>query len=355
VSSESLCVGIQLPLRAFDIDVEFAVASGKCLALTGPSGSGKTTVLRAIAGLAAATGRIVCGGSLWLDSARGVEIPCESRGAGLVFQDGALFPHLSAWRNVAFGSAVRSDRKSAIEVLDRFGIGELAEKQPRELSGGECQRVALARALARRPTVLLLDEPLSALDARSRDAARAELSAVIAEIAVPVVLVTHDFVDASILGDQVAVLDRGRIIQRGTAESLTASPGSDFVAQMTGASVLRGTGTIGEDGLTTVELAGGSQIVSSDQLEGDVSIILAPWDIVLSVKPRSGASAQNSLRAEVVAVAQIGPRVRVTLATPQSLTAEITSTAAERLKIAPGRTLTAEFKATATRLVRRSA
>lgn len=356
VSSEGLDAHVRTRLRAFDVEAAFEVSPGRCLALTGPSGAGKTTILRMVAGLTAAAGKISCGGSVWLDSAAGINLPAERRGAGFVFQDGALFPHLSAWRNVAYGAPAGRDRRAvALELLERFGIGSLADTRPSRLSGGECQRVALARALARSPSLLLLDEPLSALDARSRDDARGQLAELIAQLSVPVLLVTHDFVEASILGDEVAVIDQGVVVQRSTPEGLVARPESAFVAQLTGASVLPGVAVHASDGLTHVRLASGHTIVSPDQVEGIVSVILAPWDIVLSAGPHALSSAQNTITARVIAVSRIGPRVRVTLGTPDALTAEITAAAAERLNVEPGRELVAEFKATATRLVRGSA
>src|SRR3954471_7499288 len=187
-------------------DAAVTVAPGAPLALAGPSGAGKTSLLRVIAGLAPAPrGRVDCGDVTWLDSARGIDVPPEQRRCGLVFQDLALFPHLSALRNVAYAS----DRATALGLLERFGVADRAEARPRELSGGERQRVALARALAAAPRALLLDEPLSALDARTRARAARELAKTLAEAGAPALLVTHDFEEAALLGDSVAVMDGG--------------------------------------------------------------------------------------------------------------------------------------------------
>ena len=198
------------------------VRAGECLALAGPSGAGKTSVLRVAAGLLRPErGRVECDGETWLDTERGIDVPPERRRCGYVFQEYALFPHLNAWQNVAYPlrGMRRSDRRErAHALLERFGIGGLADARPRTLSGGERQRVAVARALARPPGVLLLDEPLSALDARTRAGAARELESVLREVEVPALLVTHDFAEAARLGDRVGVVDAGRVVQEGTAD-----------------------------------------------------------------------------------------------------------------------------------------
>jgi molybdate transport system ATP-binding protein len=220
-------------LRQFELRVDLQVAPGRCLALAGPSGAGKTTVLRVIGGLQQPdAGRVALGEELWLDTERGVDAPPEARRCGFLFQHYALFPHLSVWRNVAYGLRAlgREERRQrAMGLLQRFGIEALAEARPRTLSGGERQRVALARALAPQPSVLLLDEPVSALDASSRAVASRELKRTIAEVSVPVILVTHDFAQATLFGDEIAVIDAGRVAQRGSANELAARPGSEFV------------------------------------------------------------------------------------------------------------------------------
>ena len=226
-------------LGALDLDVALEVAAGRCLALAGPSGAGKTSILRVAAGLLKPErGTVACGEEVWLDTARGIDLAPERRGCGYVFQEYALFGHLKAWQNVAYpltGMPRAARRERAQELLERFGIGALADARPRTLSGGERQRVALARALARGPRALLLDEPLSALDARTRAAAGRELAGVLREAGVPALLVTHDFTEAALLGDEVAVVDGGRIVQRGEAARLAAEPGS---AACSGASVI---------------------------------------------------------------------------------------------------------------------
>ncbi|MBV9310085.1 MAG: ABC transporter ATP-binding protein, partial [Solirubrobacterales bacterium] len=266
-----LAVELEHRLGSLALNVSLAVGSGDCVALAGPSGAGKTTILRAIAGTLRPGGRrITCGAEVWLDSARGVHRPPEQRRCGYVFQDYALFPHLSAWRNVAFGLPRSSPRERArrksrsLELLESFGIGELAEVQPARMSGGERQRVALARALAREPEVLLLDEPLAALDARARAAAARTLLSTLRSLQIPTLLVTHDFEQAALLADEVSVLDNGVIVQHGSASELTANPASAFVADLTGAVVLTGFARPTQSGGTLVELDGGGVITTSD-------------------------------------------------------------------------------------------
>jgi molybdate transport system ATP-binding protein len=345
-------------LREFELAVELEAPAGSCVALVGPSGSGKSTVLRSVAGLRRPDrGRVELDGEVWFDDA-GAELPSEARNVGYLFQDYALFPHLSAWRNVAFGltgmpHAERRER--ATQMLDRFGVARLAEERPRDLSGGERQRVALARALARGPRLLLLDEPLSALDSRTRAEAARELGALISSADVPTVLVTHDFADAALLADEVAVIDRGRIIQRGTPAELSARPASAFVADFAGAAVLFGVARAAADGTTAVALDGGGEVRSTDQAEGPVAVAVFPWEVTL-VAARDGGdegSALNRLRCRVESLREVGNRVRVGLSVPQPLAAEVTSASVERLGLEAGAEVVAIWKATATRLTAR--
>lgn len=343
-------------LREFELEVEVEVDGGSCMALVGPSGAGKSTVLRAIAGLHRPDrGRIELDGELWLDTDAGVDVAPERRGVGYLFQEYALFPHLSAWRNIAFGldHLPRSERRpTAQRALDRFGLGALVDERPGKLSGGERQRLALARALAREPELLLLDEPLSALDARTAAAAGRELSASLREVTVPTILVTHDFAEAALLADAVAVIDRGRVVQRGTAGELSARPASRFVADFAGAAVLTGQARAGENGLTRVDLDGGGTITSTDAVEGSVAAAIFPWEIALEPPGTiAHGSALNHLDARVTSLTEIGNRARVGLHASQPLAAEVTSASVARLGLAPGSRVTATWKATVTRLV----
>jgi molybdate transport system ATP-binding protein len=259
---------------------------------------------------------------------------------------------------VAFGPKIREMEEDEIEervneALAAVSLEGRGDEDPFGLTKGERQRVAVARALARRPEVLLLDEPLSALDARTRASASHELSAVLRDVEVPALLVTHDFAEAAQLGDRVGVIDAGRVIQEGTPSELAASPRSAFVADFTGAVVLTGVARSGPEGLTSVELDGGGEVTSTDRGEGPVAVSVYPWEI--TVEPAAAApapgSTQNHVRAEVLSVTRIGNRVRLGLAGPQPLAAEITGLAADELGLRAGARVTASWKASATRLV----
>jgi molybdate transport system ATP-binding protein len=344
-------------LGAFSLDVALEVAPGDCLALAGPSGAGKTSILRIVAGLVRPDGgHVTCGDEVWLDTDSGIDMAPERRRCGYVFQEYALFAHLRAWQNVAYplrGWDRAERRRRALTLLDRFGVAHLADVRPPTLSGGERQRVALARALARSPAALLLDEPLSALDTRSRAAGCRELRAVLAGTGVPTLLVTHDFTEAALLGDRLGVVEGGRVVQRGTAAQLAAAPASAFVADFTGAVVLTGTASAGGNGLTHVALDGGGSVFSTDPGEGPVAVSVYPWEIALAPAgaPRSG-SALNHLDVRVISVTSVGNRARVGLSAPQPLTAELSDASTRQLDLVPGARLVATWKAAATRLLR---
>jgi molybdate transport system ATP-binding protein len=345
-------------LGAFELDAAVQAPAGGCLAIAGPSGSGKSTLLRIAAGLLRpGHGRVLYGDEVWLDTASGRNLAPERRGCGYVFQHYALFGHMQVWQNVAYGlrDLPRGERRRrADELLDRFGIGALANARPATLSGGERQRVALARALAPAPRALLLDEPLSALDARTRASASRELAAVLREAAVPALLVTHDFTEAAVLGDRVAVIDGGRIVQEGTAGDLAAAPASAFVADFTGAVVLTGVASEGPDGLTVVQLDGGGSATSTDARTGPIALSVHPWELALEpARAEPEGSMQNHLQAEVVSVTEVGNRTRVGLMAGQPLVAEVTRAAVGELHLEPGVRVTVSWKATATRLVSR--
>jgi molybdate transport system ATP-binding protein len=336
---DPLHFSLDIPLREFALDVELTVGR-EVVALVGPSGAGKTTLLRAIAGLQPALGRISVEGDDWLDSARGIDLSAEQRSVGLVFQEYALFPHLTVRKNVEFG------RKGGAALLERFGLATLADAKPRELSGGERQRVALARALAPDPAVLLLDEPLSALDAHTRGEVRAELQQLLREADRPTLVVTHDFEDAATLATQVGVVVQGRLRQLGTPAELVASPADPFVASLTGANVLRGRARRAQE-LTELELPTGELIRSTDPAEGDAVAIVYPWEVTLS-RTSPDDSAQNHITGVVASLVPVGNRVRARVG---PLTAEITTDSSERLGLQVGGTAVASFKATATRLL----
>jgi molybdate transport system ATP-binding protein len=351
-----LGVAARLRLREFELDVELEVAPGERLALVGPSGAGKSTVMRVAAGLLAPQeGRVALDGEVWLDTAAGIDLAPERRRCGYLFQEYALFPQMNALRNVAFGirgAGRAARRRRALELLDRFGCGELAEALPGALSGGERQRVALARALAPQPAVLLLDEPLSALDPANRSAALRELDSLLAGLEIPIVVVSHSFEEAALIGERIVVVDRGSVVQRGTAAEVSAEPVSAFVADFTGAVVLRGRASSDPDGLTAIALEGGGTVRSTDRAEGPVALCVFPWEI--SLEPPGAAhsdSALNRIDGEVRSLTEVGNRVRVGISLPQVLTAEVTARSVAALGLRRGSPVTASWKATATRVL----
>jgi molybdate transport system ATP-binding protein len=339
---DTLALDVTRRLRLFDLALSLEVGAGETVALVGPSGAGKSTVLRAVAGLTRVSGTVSLGEERWLDSAAGIELPPERRSVGLVFQEYALFPHLTVRENVAFGG-----RERVGELLDRLHIAHLASVRPTELSGGERQRVALARALARAPRVLLLDEPLSALDSRTRAAVRGELHQFLRETGLPTLLVTHDFEDAAALADRIGVVSEGRLLQVGTVEDLLAAPADAFVAGFTGANLLVGVAKTADSGLTAVVLDQGGVMFTTEQGRGRVALAVYPWEISLS-RDLPADSAVNHLRAPVLSVVSLGNRARVRVG---PLVAEVTSASAERLALREGDVVVASFKATASRLL----
>ncbi len=333
---------IVVPLRSFSLRLSLDVDT--TTALVGPSGAGKTTVLRAIAGLATpASGRIVAGDEVWFDGAASVSLPPDRRRVGLVFQDYALFPHLTVRQNIEYARRHKAD-----DYLDRFSIRHLERARPPDLSGGERQRVALARALARGPDVLLLDEPLSALDTHTKAAVRSELSDFLRELRIPVLLVTHDFEDAAALAERVGVIVDGELRQIGTPGDLVADPRDPFVASFTGANLLHGFGERA-DGVTRVRLLDGSVVATADEVVGDVVLAVYPWDITVSTVPPND-SAMNLIAAPIRGIAELGNRIRVSIG---PVSAEITADSLRRLGLEVGQPAYASFKATGTRVVAR--
>jgi molybdate transport system ATP-binding protein len=313
------------------------------VALVGPSGAGKTSVLRAIAGLVRpAAGRIALDGDVWFDAAAKVFRKPDERRVGLVFQEYALFPHMSVRQNVAYAGKERTD-----ELLERFRISQLAHARPGELSGGERQRVALARALARGPGVLLLDEPLAALDAHTRSAVRTELHELLRELELPALLVTHDYEDAAALAGEVGVLVEGRLRQLATPQGLVARPADAFVASFTGANVLQGTARRAEDGRTLVRLESGQEVSSNDHAEGTVGVVVYPWQITLA-RSNPVDRALNAIHGEVSSVAHTANRLRVRIG---PLTAEPTDESLDGITVKPGSAVVASFPVADTRLV----
>jgi molybdate transport system ATP-binding protein len=288
-----LDLDITSELRSIRVALSLAVGD-EVVALVGPSGAGKTTVLRAVAGLHRPDrGRIACDGAAWFEdhdgAARAVDLAPERRSVGYVPQHHALFPHLTVRENVAFSGA---DGATVGSLLARLGIAQLAGERPARLSGGERQRVALARALARQPQVLLLDEPLAALDAHTRRVVRDELATELRTFGIPTLLVTHDFSDAAALADRVAVIVDGTLRQLATPAELLTAPADRFVVALTGGSVVRGTQHPGR-----VELEAG----------GELEVAVYPWDIAV----RPGAGPAGTLSGTVAATTIDSGRLRV--------------------------------------------
>jgi ABC-type sulfate/molybdate transport systems ATPase subunit len=341
---EALELDITCALRGFELQVALTAGAG-AIALVGPSGAGKTTVLRAIAGLRRPQqGRIALGERVWFDAAAGVDLPPEDRSVGLVFQDYALFPHMSVRDNVAFGGTERAD-----EYLERLGVAHLARERPARLSGGERQRVALARALARDPAVLALDEPLSALDAHTRAEVRGELQALLAELRIPTVVVTHDFRDAAALAGRMIVLVGGRVHQEGSASDLIARPADAFVASFTGGNLLPGTARSGSPGGgSQVVLDGGGTVEVGEDVSGRIGVAVYPWEVSLAAGGQGIPDGHTAISGLLAGIAPEGDRVRVRVG---PMTAEVSQTLLTELGLGLGDRAWATFAAADARLV----
>ncbi len=301
-------------------------------------------MLRAVAGLRRPDrGRIALGDRVWFDAGARIDLPPEGRSVGLVFQEYALFPHMTVAKNVAFGGG--GERVG--DLLARFGISSLANERPAALSGGERQRVALARALARGPGVLLLDEPLSALDAHTRATVRTELQELLSELGLPTLLVTHDFRDAAALADRIGVVVAGRLRQVGTAVELVDHPSDPFVVSLTGGNLLRGTARPLAGGGSEVRLDGGALVHSDQRATGRVGVAVYPWEIAIGA-PDGGDEAPNAITAPISALAPEGGRMRVRIG---PLTAEGPRDELERLGLHRGEPAQASFSPASARLL----
>jgi ABC-type sulfate/molybdate transport systems ATPase subunit len=336
-----LTADFTLPRRHFELAL--ALRLDGIVALAGPSGAGKSSVLEVIAGLTRpARGRVALDDEVWFDSQRRVNRAPDRRRVGIVFQEYALFPHMSVRENVAYGGRARLD-----ELLERFRIAHLSEARPDELSGGERQRVALARALVRDPGVLLLDEPLSALDAYTKTAVRAELATLLRELALPTLVVTHDYADAVALADSVGVIAGGHLRQLGSVEQLLRRPADAFVARFTGASLLAGCVVGRSGGLTEVALESGGWLYSTDEAAGAVDVAIHPWEVTLS---RDGDGSESGLRATVTTLLVVGGQTRVGLGL---LEAELPSASAAALGLQPAVVVHVHVEPAAVRLIPR--
>jgi molybdate transport system ATP-binding protein len=342
-----------------DARADLPLAGGGVTILFGPSGAGKTTVLRALAGLDRPdAGFVRFDGDTWFDAARRVWVAPQRRRVGLLFQDHALFPHLTVAGNVGYGlhALARGARDARVaELAGALGLRALLARRPADLSGGERQRVALARALAPTPRLLLLDEPLSALDAPARAELRVELRRTLVRAGLPAIVVTHDRTEALALGDRIVVLVGGAVRQVGAVGEVFGAPSSAEVAKVVGTeNVLPVRLARRGDGLATVR-AGPVELVGVDPggLEDEAWAVFRAEEIVLEEAPGAQTSAQNLLAGTVTDRADEGPLVRVRIDCGIPIVALVTRASAERLRLAPGRAIAALVKAPSVRLVPR--
>ncbi|MFB7471935.1 ABC transporter ATP-binding protein [Kitasatospora sp. NPDC056184] len=347
-AASGLDARLRVERAAFTLDLALTAAPGEVVALLGPNGAGKSTALRALAGLLPlGDGHLRLDGRVLEDPARRLHTPAEERPVGVVFQDYLLFPHLSALDNVAFGPRCRgrSKREARAEAagwLERMGLAEHADARPGRLSGGQAQRVALARALAVRPRLLLLDEPLAALDARTRLDVRAQLRRHLTEFEAVAVLVTHDPLDAMVLADRLVVIEDGREVQSGAPAEIARRPRTDYIARLVGLNLYRGTA----DG-HRVTLPQGAVLTADEELSGPAFVAFPPSAVTLH-RTRPEGSARNVWELTVAGLDLHGDQVRADLAGAVPMAADLTPAAAAELGLAPGAAVWAAVKAAQT-------
>jgi molybdate transport system ATP-binding protein len=341
-----LVAEVALRLGTLDLDVGIEVPAGELVALLGPNGAGKTTLLKIVAGLLAPDrGRVLLDGEVLDDVATGAHVPVERRSVGYVFQDYLLFPHLSALENVAFGlrsrgTHKREARQHAREWLARVGLADHADARPRALSGGQAQRVALARALAIEPRLLLLDEPLAALDATTRLSTRRELRRQLDGYEGVRLLVTHDPLEAIALADRLVVLEDGRVSQAGSPTEISQRPRSRYIADLVGVNLLRGRAD--RDGIA---FPGASLVAAGPLPAGDVFAVIHPRAVSLHRHQPEG-SPRNVWRGTADGLDFEGERVRVSVGGPLPIVAEVTPAAVDDLALADGGDVWVSVKAT---------
>ena len=339
---------VRVDLGAFVLqDVNLNVEPGQYFILLGPTGAGKTVLLEAIAGLYP-----LVEGTVAIEGRDVTGVPPEKRGISIVYQDQMLFPHMSVEKNIAFGLASRNrypkgelkDRVEAIAEVMR--VSHLLQRKPETLSGGERQKVALARALVTEPSVLLLDEPLSALDPHGREIMQHELAEMHRRLKVTIVHVTHDFEEAVALGDQVAVLNEGHIAQVGTPQDVLRRPASSFVADFAlSRNVFSGYAEAVDNGYASVGIGDLSLMVATDT-RGPVHVTVRPEDILLSLEPMH-STARNSFEGTITEIAERGSILYVTVDVPPEFVCLITRQAREELCLGKGVRVWLYFKATA--------
>jgi molybdate transport system ATP-binding protein len=341
-----LVADLAVKLGRLDLRAALDVSPDEVVALVGPNGAGKTTLLRALAGLVPIDGGGASIGDLVLDDvAAGVHLPPERRPVGVVFQDHLLFPHLSALDNVAYGLRARGvgrgeSRRRAAGWLERMGLADHASSRPSTLSGGEAQRVALARAMATEPSVLLLDEPLSAVDAAAKPALRRRLREDLSADPCVRIVVTHDPVDAMALADRLVVLEGGRVTQEGPVTEVTTRPRSPWVAQLVGLNLFRG---VAGDGRLT--LPDGSGLTVPTAASGPAFALVHPRSVTMHRRAPEG-SARNAWPGVAAGIHLVSDRVRVQVDGAPPIVAEVTPAAAAELRLAEGGPVWISVKAT---------
>jgi molybdate transport system ATP-binding protein len=344
------------PIRA---RIAYALDASTVLILFGPSGSGKTTILRSVAGLEwPEQGRIQFISRTWLDVAAGIRVPPQERQIGYMAQDYALFPHYTVAGNIAYGLHELSPAERAKRVDDMIELFQLRgceQAQPRELSGGQQQRVALARAVAPRPQLLLLDEPLSALDAPTRLRLRNELRGLLKQLALPSLIVTHDWEEALTLGDRIAVIVDGNVLQTGLPQDVFSRPMNADVARVVGVeTVVQGRIIKAVEGLATVEVGPIALTAVGSAEDGpDVFVCIRAEDVTVERVGSGETSARNHLAGTVSAIHSLGALAKVSIDCGFELTAVITRSALADLRLAVGAPVKAAFKAGSVHLIPR--
>jgi molybdate transport system ATP-binding protein len=342
----SLDASIRLTLGPLDLDMAITVEEGEVVALLGPNGAGKTTLLRTIAGLVPfSSGHVRLDGKVLEDPANRQYVPTERRPIGFVFQDYLLFPHITVLENVAFGlrsrgMARQAAAERAIQWLDRVGLKSYAGSRPAELSGGQRQRVALARALAPDPRLLLLDEPLAALDVTTRAEVRRDLKRHLDSFEGIRLVVTHDPIEAVSLADRLIVMEHGHLVQTGTAAEVTEHPRSQYVADLVGVNLLRGEADHG-----SVKLTSGQVVAAAGAELGEVFAVVHPRAIAIHRTHPEG-SPRNVWSGRASNIELLGNRVRVRIDGEVPLVAEVTPAALKELNLVEGGEVWLSFKAT---------
>lgn len=339
--------GLEVHLGGFVLqEIDLEIKRGEYFIILGPTGAGKTVLLEALAGI-----HPIHKGQVWIGDREVTKLKPEKRGIGFVYQDQQLFPHLSVRENIAFGLKVgkqpKQEIKAKVEAMaEMIGISNLLERKPGTLSGGERQKVALARALVTEPEVLLLDEPLSAVDLETKEQMQRELAEMHRRVGVTIIHVTHDFEEAVALGHRVAILNQGRIAQVGTPEEVLRHPSSEFVARFAlSRNVFSGDAYDGEPGRATIAI-GDTKLIATTELQGKVHLSLRPEDILISKEPLR-STARNSLLGTITDIADRGAVIYVTVNVPPDFICLITRQSFEELELETGRRVWITFKASA--------